>query len=147
MLPSRSKLLIAWFVACTPQAPSSEARSHDRMAPAPVAIAAAASESSPGTTPGNTQRLQRWMESELLYRIRTRDFRGLERALDALATVAPPAYARWAEVAQHASQAARDHDVDAVRKGCATCHQQYRARYRAASIDLDIDRLIERSRK
>jgi hypothetical protein len=143
MLHTRSKLLIAWFVACTPQAPSSEARPHDRVAPAPVAIAAATSES----TPAPTQRLQRWMESELLYRIRVRDFRGLERALDALATVAPPAYARWAEVAQHASQAAKDHDVDAVRKGCAACHQQYRARYRAASIDLDIDRLIERSRK
>jgi len=87
------------------------------------------------------------MESELLYRIKARDFRGLERSLDALATVAPPAYARWAEVAQRASQAAKDHDVDAVRKGCAACHQQYRARYRAASIEFDIDRLIERSRK
>ena len=143
MLQTRSKLLIAWFVACTPQAPSSEARTHDRMVDAPAAIAPATSESSPAPT----QRLQRWMESELLYRIKVRDFRGLERSLDALATVAPPAYARWAEVAQSASRAARDHDVDAVRKGCAACHQQYRARYRAASIELDIDRLVERSRR
>ena len=143
MLHTRSKLLIAWFVACTPQSPSSEARPHDRVAAAPMATVAATSASSPAAT----QRLQRWMESELLYRIRVRDFRGLERSLDALATVAPPAYARWAEVAQSASQAAKDHDVEAVRKGCAACHQQYRARYRAASIELDIDRLIERSRK
>jgi hypothetical protein len=113
------------------------------MASEPAVTTAATSASSPAAT----RRLQRWMESELLYRIRARDFRGLERSLDALATVAPPAYTRWAEVAQRASQAAKDHDVEAVRKGCATCHQQYRARYRAASIDFDIDRLIERSRK
>lgn len=87
------------------------------------------------------------MESELRYRIRTQDFRGLERALDALATVAPPGYSRWAEVSERASQAAKDRDVEAVRKGCAACHQQYRARYRSESIEFDIDRLIERSRK
>jgi len=81
-----------------------------------------------------------------MYRLRTEDFGGLVRSLDALATVAPPDYPHWAAVAAKASQAARNRDVEAVRRGCAACHQQYRVRYRTTPIDYDIDRLIERSR-
>jgi hypothetical protein len=130
---ARSWLLLT-LVACAPHsAPDAEIRE--------VVDQPAASPSAPPPT-----RLKRWMESELLYRIRTKDFRGLVRSLDALASVAPAEYPRWAAVAAEASRAAQEGDVEAVRRGCAACHQQYRVRYRSAPIDYDIDRLIERSR-
>ena len=81
-----------------------------------------------------------------MYRIRTEDFRGLVRSLDALAAVAPPDYPQWAEVAAQALRGARNHDLEEVRRGCAACHQRYRTRYRTKPIDYDIDRLIARSR-
>jgi hypothetical protein len=87
------------------------------------------------------------MRSELLYRLRTKDFRGLVRSLDALAAVEPSGYSRWKDVAENASRAAKDRDIEAVRSGCAACHQQYKARFRSGPNDYDIDRLIERSRK
>ena len=91
--------------------------------------------------------LQSWMESELLYRVRTKDYPGLARALDALAAVAPREYPHWADVATASAQAARDGDLERVRRGCAACHREYRARYRAVPIEYDIERLIERSRR
>lgn len=136
---SRSALVIAWLLACN-QPLATEARegaSVDATPTQPVPVS---------VSPSPTHQLQRWMESELLYRIRTQDFRGLVRSLDALAAVAPPGFPHWAEIAARASQAAKDHDVEAVRRGCATCHQQYRARYRTAAVECDIDRLTERSR-
>jgi hypothetical protein len=136
----RTWLLTSWLTACTPH-PAADTDVHEvvqtaRIEPAP--------RSSPAVT--TTRPLQRWMESDLLYRIRTKDFRGLVRSLDALATVAPPQYPNWAGVASRAAQAARAGDVEAVRRGCAACHQQYRSRYRSTAVACDIDRLIERSR-
>src|SRR5215831_11357153 len=72
-----SRLLIAGLAACGPQAPSGEARRHDPVVAAPAPSAAAQPESSPAPT----RRLQQWMESELLYRIRTQDFHGLVHSL------------------------------------------------------------------
>jgi hypothetical protein len=138
MVPrAASVVVISWLAACTPNA-ASEPEVHEVVLSNPEA---------PPAAPRASRPLQRWMESELLYRIRTRDFRGMVRSLDALAAVAPDGDPDWAEVASRASQAARDNDVEAVRRGCATCHQQYRARYRSAPIDFDIDRLIARSRQ
>jgi hypothetical protein len=91
--------------------------------------------------------LQSWMESELLYRVRTKDYPGLVRALEALASVAPSDYPHWAEVATASAQAARDGDLERVRRGCAACHREYRTRYRSTPIEYDIERLIERSRR
>jgi hypothetical protein len=91
--------------------------------------------------------LKSWMESELLYRVRTKDYPGLVRALDALAAVAPREYPHWAEVATGSAQAAREGDLERVRRGCAACHREYRARYRSVPIEYDIERLIERSRR
>src|SRR5262245_46656567 len=130
---ARRWLWIAW-VACAPSAATDDDLREVALAPAQAA------------TPHPTRPLQRWMESELLFRIRTKDFRGLEHALEALASVAPAEYPHWAEVAHKASRAARDHDVEAVRTGCASCHQQYRTRYRHTAVDYDIARLIARSR-
>jgi hypothetical protein len=132
---ARTWLLLAALMACTPHT-SRDGEIREVVEPQPVASV---------HTPAPT-RLKRWMEAELLYRIRTKDFRGLVRSLDALASVAPPEYPHWASVAAEASRAARARDGEAVRRGCAECHQQYRARYRSTPIDYDIDRLIERSR-
>src|SRR5262245_8625925 len=136
----RTWLLTSWLTTCTPH-PATDTEVHEVRQSAQIAPAP---QSSPPVT--TTRPLQRWMESDLLYRIRAKDFRGLVRSLDALATVAPPQYPNWAEVASRAAQAARAGDVEAVRRGCAACHQQYRSRYRSTPVAYDIDRLIERSR-
>jgi hypothetical protein len=140
--PGRTCWLIVWLVGCAPHAgPDAETREVVReVVPEEATDAPAA----PG--PAAARPLQDWMKSELLHRIRTQDFRGLVRSLDALAAVAPADYPRWATVAAAASRAASNHDVEGVRRGCAACHQQYRARYRSAPIDYDVERLIERTR-
>jgi hypothetical protein len=140
-------LVFAWLVACTPQAPP-EAKvlpiDASRTGAAPQA-AASPPVAQPGAPPA-TRPLPRWMESQLLYRIRIKDFRGLARSLGALAATAPPQFPRWAEIATRAAQAAQDRDVEAVREGCAACHYLYRVRFRTTATPYDTDRLIERSR-
>lgn len=92
-------------------------------------------------------RLQRWMSDELMFRLRAKDLPGLAHALGALAEVAPPGYPRWRDIAAAAARDAAAGDVEAVRRGCASCHRQYRAHFGTQSDRYEIARLIERSRR
>jgi cytochrome c1 len=128
-------LAVIWLVACSREVPA-----------APVEDAVATE--SVDTTEGAVKRpLQRWMSDELMFRIRAKDLPGLADALGALAEVAPPGYPRWQGIAAAAARDAAAADVEAVRRGCASCHRQYRAQFRAQSDRYEIDRLIERSRR
>jgi cbb3-type cytochrome oxidase cytochrome c subunit len=87
------------------------------------------------------------MTAELMFRLRARDLSGLTLALEALAEVAPRDAPRWPEIAAAAARAAAADDIEAVRRGCASCHRQYRAHFRSQSDRYEIDRLIKRSRR
>ena len=75
--------------------------------------------------------LRDWMKAEMPHRVRARDFDGLARAFDLLATLGPAELDRWQQIAGTGARAARAGDIEAVRHTCATCHATYRSEYRA----------------
>lgn len=128
-------LAVIWFVACSREVPTTPAQ--DTL-----------TTESADTNAGAVKRpLQRWMSDELMFRLRAKDLPGLANALGALAEVAPPGYPRWRDIAAAAARDAVAADIEAVRRGCASCHRQYRAHFRAQSDRYEIDRLLETSRR
>lgn len=140
MVPGWHSLVIAYLTACTSAHPATTDSEPAIVETQPAIVAAA-------PTASGDHALKQWMEAELLYRVRMKDFAGLVHALDALASVAPREYPHWTEAATASAQAARDGDLERVRRGCAACHHEYRVRYRSAPLDYDIERLVERSRR
>jgi hypothetical protein len=60
-----------------------------------------------------------------------KDFPALVTALDTIATFAPPGYGNWASIAKDGANAARAADENGVKAACRSCHEQYKAKYRA----------------
>jgi hypothetical protein len=59
------------------------------------------------------------------------DLPALATALDKIVKLAPPGYTNWASIAKDGAAAARSGDLDAAKASCTSCHNQYRAKYKA----------------
>jgi hypothetical protein len=63
------------------------------------------------------------------------DGEALAKALDEVAAHAPPGLANWASIAKSGATKARAGDFDGAKAACKSCHDQYKARYRAEMRD------------
>jgi hypothetical protein len=59
------------------------------------------------------------------------DFPALAAALEKTATFAPEGYTNWASISRDGAAAARNQDLTAAKAACRSCHDQYKAKYKA----------------
>jgi len=75
--------------------------------------------------------LQRWMRGYLSIATSTDDARLLATALDRVALFSPDPTWSWESIARGGAAAARHGDLAGAKKTCATCHELYKAKWRA----------------
>jgi len=75
--------------------------------------------------------LQSWMKANLQSQLNAGDTERLARALDQLAKRAPAGFDDWSASATKAAEAARRHDIPAIKAECKSCHDRDRSRFRA----------------
>lgn len=61
----------------------------------------------------------------------SKDWAALVTALDTIATFGPAGYTNWVSIAKDGANAARAADENGVKAACRSCHEQYKAKYRA----------------
>jgi hypothetical protein len=83
--------------------------------------------------------LQGWMKANLQGAVRRQDFGLLTKGFERLPSLAPEDMAEWAGFARAGADAAKQHDISAVREVCAACHEKYRPRYRANMRNRPLD--------
>lgn len=79
--------------------------------------------------------LAAWMKANTSPAMSAQDFGALAKALDKIATLAPPAYPNWASISHDGADAARAESLDAVKASCRGCHNQYKDRYKKEMRD------------
>lgn len=76
--------------------------------------------------------LQQWMNANLAPAFREGRLERLVRPLETLAAMAPAEFVNWKATALAGAAAAARGDRGGVRDSCGSCHDAYRAQYRAA---------------
>ena len=79
--------------------------------------------------------MERWMKTTMAPAALEKDAKRLSSALDYVATHVPAGFDGWAAIARAGADKARAGDVDGARASCRTCHDQFKARYRAERRD------------
>jgi cytochrome c2 len=118
-----------------------------KKAPAAAASASAAATASASagapTTPATPQEatcgkkglpdcpMQAWMRGNAAVAASADDGAMVAGVFDRIARLAPPGYGAWAQISNDGAAAARSGDMKAARTACATCHGQYRNKYKA----------------
>lgn len=74
--------------------------------------------------------LQRWMDQRLNGPLASEATAQLEKSFRYLAAIAPAEFPDWAAWALNGAESATRGDFEAVKRSCAGCHNDYRARYR-----------------
>jgi hypothetical protein len=97
-------------------------------ATAPSAVSADAC----GRPPLPSCPLQQWMDANLAPALREGRMGRLVAPLQTLAAMAPAEFTNWKATALAGAAAAAQGDRDGVRGSCGSCHDAYRAQYRAA---------------
>jgi hypothetical protein len=59
------------------------------------------------------------------------DLPGLAEAFDKISKIGPPGYANWVSISKDGAAAARAQDLAAAKRACASCHEQYKAKYKS----------------
>jgi hypothetical protein len=62
----------------------------------------------------------------------------LAESLEKMVKMGPPGYSNWASISNDGAKAARAGNFDAGKAACRTCHDQYKAKYRAEHRDRKI---------
>ena len=75
--------------------------------------------------------LQAWMKSHSAPAMASSDMPGLEAAFTRIAAFAPPGYPHWSSISKDGARAAHEAQMDAVKAACRSCHEQYKAKYKA----------------
>jgi hypothetical protein len=75
--------------------------------------------------------LQAWMKANMAHQAMDGDVKAVERGFTKLAGTCLDGYPDWSSTAQAAAVAAHRGDLEAARRGCKQCHEEYRAKYRA----------------
>jgi hypothetical protein len=151
-LPSRWRVSIAALALAAgcarsdggAPAPSAASPAPSGSAPARAASAAAASPppappsfedaglaAACGTKPLPDCPLQAWMKAKASPPAVQKDAPALAEAFDEMTALAPPDYTNWASIAKDGAAAARAGDTTAARAACRSCHDQYKAKYKA----------------
>lgn len=115
-------------------APSASGTPSASAAPsaAPAASGSATPESC-GTKPLPDCPLQAWMKANANPPMSKGDLPGLQAALEKMVALAPPGsgYPNWVSISKDGANAAKGGDMSGAKASCRTCHDQYKAKYRA----------------
>ncbi|HEX9296235.1 MAG TPA: hypothetical protein VF881_10380 [Polyangiaceae bacterium] len=79
--------------------------------------------------------MQAWMKANMAPAAANGDPDALAKALDYVSSHSPPGFTEWSKIAKGGADAARKKDVDAAKKSCKTCHDQYKAKYKEEMRD------------
>ncbi|MBK8218641.1 MAG: hypothetical protein IPK71_33335 [Myxococcales bacterium] len=130
-------------------APSAEPSASAAASAAPSASASASAKAAPsgsaapaklacGTKPLPDCPLQGWMKANANPAVSSGDATKLAESLEKMAKMGPPGYSNWASISNDGAKAARAGNFDAGKASCRTCHDQYKAKYRAEHRDRKI---------
>lgn len=130
-------------------APSAEPSASAAASAAPSAPASASAKAAPsgsaapaklacGTKPLPDCPLQGWMKANANPAVSSGDATKLAESLEKMAKMGPPGYSNWASISNDGAKAARAGNFDAGKASCRTCHDQYKAKYRAEHRDRKI---------
>ncbi len=75
--------------------------------------------------------MQAWMRGNAAVAASSDDGAMVAGVFERIARLAPPGYGAWAQISNDGAAAARSGDMKAARTACATCHTQYRNKYKA----------------
>jgi hypothetical protein len=84
-----------------------------------------------GTKPHPDCPLQSWMKANFPQAVSTSNYAALEAGFTKVATLGLPTTPNWASIAKDGAAAAHASNLPGVKAACTSCHDQYRARYRA----------------
>lgn len=72
-----------------------------------------------------------WMKGNAFTALNAKDLAQLARAFRRITAFAPTEYPKWAKIAEEGLRAAEAGDIEGARRTCKSCHDLYRANYRA----------------
>jgi len=131
--PAESAAATPSATASAPAASASAATAVASSAPAAASGAASGTAKTPtfpACTPPNCP-LQAWMKTNTAPAMAANDLPALAGAFDKIVKLAPPGYTNWASIAKDGSAAAGAGKIDAAKAACKSCHDQYKAKYKA----------------
>jgi hypothetical protein len=79
--------------------------------------------------------MQGWMKTNMAPAAASGDTAALAKALDYVSSHAPPGLADWTAIAKKGAEAAKAGNVDGAKASCKTCHDKYKAQYKADMRD------------
>lgn len=79
--------------------------------------------------------MQAWMKANMAPAAANGDGAALAKALEYVAGHAPPGFAKWTAIAKEGSDKAKAGDLDSAKKACKSCHDEYKAKYKAEMRD------------
>jgi hypothetical protein len=79
--------------------------------------------------------MQGWMKTNMAPAAASGDTAALAKALDYVSSHAPPGLADWSAIAKKGADAAKAGNVDGAKASCKTCHDKYKAQYKADMRD------------
>jgi len=79
--------------------------------------------------------MQGWMKTNMAPAAASGDTAALAKNLDYVASHAPKGLADWAAIAKKGADAAKAGNVDGAKASCKTCHDKYKAQYKADMRD------------
>lgn len=112
-------------------APAASGSATASASAAPAAPAASAPAAECGTKPLPDCPLQAWMKANANPPATANDMPALAIALEKMVAFAPPGYTNWASIAKDGAAAAKSGDTAAAKASCRSCHDQYKAKYKA----------------
>jgi hypothetical protein len=78
---------------------------------------------------------QKWMKANMAPAAASGDGAALAKALEYVAGKAPAGFTNWASISKDGAAKAKAGDIDGAKKSCKTCHDQYKAKYKAEIRD------------
>ena len=79
--------------------------------------------------------LQGWMKANMAAAAASGDANELAKQFDYVASHAPPGLANWSTIAKSGATKAKAGDIDGAKGACKSCHDQYKAKYKAELRD------------
>ena len=79
--------------------------------------------------------MQGWMKSNMAPAAASGDAAALAKNLDFVASHAPKGFADWSAIAKKGAEAAKAGNLDGAKASCKTCHDKYKAQYKADMRD------------
>ncbi|AUX25769.1 hypothetical protein SOCEGT47_063200 [Sorangium cellulosum] len=80
--------------------------------------------------------MQGWMKKVMQTATTSGDGAKIAKALEYIASKPPPGMGKWVSISKEGAEKAKKGDIDGAKKSCKTCHDMYKADYKAKHRDL-----------